>query len=163
MIMAWLMQTLSFKSWRRVEAIYSAAVGFLLLGCLSNWDTIPVCELWLHVIAPELYNLNTCMCPHTHLYTNTNTHWPQSHGKSHSLSAQAGFPSLITPAECNFTLTCGLLEIAPLVLLKFPLVRMIGVLTLCTVKLWCGKYYGRTPLRTSVDVFSPKHPGSLIS
>lgn len=101
---------ISFKSWLKTESIYSISIGFLPWGCLKNWDTIPVCKPCLHVIAPEPQNLNTCMCVCSH----NRAYWPKSHGKSRSgLAHRRGRIFQFNYAwGCNFTLTCGLLEIA---------------------------------------------------
>lgn len=125
---------ISCKSWRKTESIYSVSVGFLPWGCLKNWDTIPVCKPCLHVIAPEPQNLNTCMCVCSH----NRAYWPQSHGKSHSgLARRRGRIFQFNYAwECNFTLTCGLLEIARLgktFLLLHVLVTSPGVSLHCVI------------------------------
>lgn len=129
---------ISCKSWRKTESIYSVSVGFLPWGCLKNWDTIPVCKPCLHVIAPEPQNLNTCMCVCSH----NRAYWPQSHGKSHSgLAHRRGRIFQFNYAwECNFTLTCGLLEIARLgktFLLLHVLVTSPGVSLHCVIMYDC--------------------------
>lgn len=92
---------------RGVETISFATEGFLPWGCLRNWDSIPVCVLRFLVIDPKPLKVEYIR---VFRHTMLNTHWSQSHGKSHSIqfSAKAGFSTLITPVECHFTWACRL-------------------------------------------------------
>lgn len=109
---------------RGVETISFATEGFLPWGCLRNWDSIPVCVLRFLVIDPKPLKVEYIR---VFRHTMLNTHWSQSHGKSHSIqfSAKAGFSTLITPVECHFRWACGLFEIALLSCWIFPLAHMI--------------------------------------